>query len=447
MVAVAVLGLAGSGALAQGVSFSGSAGMGVKYSGNTENAAGETTMESTIKWVSDFDVAMSASGTTDGGLTFGGAATIKASNGDSAVGNSNAYIGGESWKISIGDLDPASDKGKSLGDIGYDGLGVDDVAENIKYDHDMDSTTDLMGQGTQADVEVSFSLGTASLAITAGQTGGSPRVDAKPAGADLMTFINTANGNSITVELNGVMMTDEEDVTTTTYATQKVYDQDGKNPVDYYLVRNDNDTADNMNDDYFDIVQVVGDYRDDSDANNPDNNDDLITAERDDITLSDDDGAYDNRRFIPGAKAVEAMAAEKQDTVWATGVSFDIGSTTLGIGIDSEKLMQASVSADLGAFSGKLFYSTQDRNKGKANENKATGMGVEIGVSAGENTTINAVYAQGKTDYKDATMDDKTDKGFGVGVSHGLGGGATLEAGFAKVKKQTMASVGVSMSF
>ena len=138
--------------------------------------------------------------------------------------------------------------------------------------------------------------------------------------------------------------------------------------------------------------------------------------------------------------AVPAMPAEysdatKQKTHWATGVSFDVGGTTLGIGIDSNKLMQTSIKADLGAFSGTLFYSQQEMD-----DVKSTGTGVEIGVSAGENTSINAVYAQGKTG-------DDTSKGFGVGVSHGLGGGASLAAGFAKVEDQTKASVGVSMSF
>ena len=391
MVAVAVLGLAGSGAVAQGVSFSGSAGMGVKYSGATKGMrdtreltdAGAyesdeadaainkevTTMESTIKWVSDFDIKMTASGTTDGGLTFGAAATIKAGNGSSVVGNSNVYIGGESWTISIGDLDPASIRGRPLGDIGYDGLGVDDVAENIK--HDIDGKE--MEQGTKADVEVSFTLGAAELGITAGQTPGSPYTVAKPIDAD-------ADGGKV-------------------------------------------------------------------------------------------------------SPAVDQANATKEDTEWAAGVKFGIGSTNLGIGIDSEKRYQASIGADLGAFAGTLYYSQQtvdgpkdlglDGEVGGAADNadktrldnKLTGIGVALSVSAGANTTINAMYTQGKqsdtrgvVDYdadgnETAALDDKdaakskTDKGFGVGVSHILGGGATLQAGFGKVKKQTMASVGVTMSF
>ena len=192
--------------------------------------------------------------------------------------------------------------------------------------------------------------------------------------------------------------------------------------------------------------------------------------------------------------AVDQANAMKEDTKWAAGVGFEIGSTNLGIGIDSEKLMQASISADLGAFGGKLYFSQQKTDgpedlgllrsaddAGKADdkilENKKTGIGVELSVSAGANTTINAVYAQGKQsdtrtsvayvnngDNNTCEIDGSgtdgtaancvaqgakgmTDKGFGIGVSHSLGGGATLQAGFAKVMKQTKASVGVSMSF
>ena len=364
MVAVAVLGLAGSGAVAQGVSFSGSAGMGVVYEGAKKKMVGlgddaeeVTDMESAISWDSDFDISITASGTTDGGLTFGASTAIEAGQGGGEVVDSEVYVGGESWTVKIGDLDPASHKGRSIGDIGYNGLGVDDVAESIGDD-----------QGTMSQVEVSFSLGTASLAITAGQKDGLP-------------YGKKADGTARTT------MDENEEV----------------------------------------------------DA-----------------------------------------PATKEETEWAAGVGFAIGSTNLGIGIDSEKLMQASISADLGAFGGKLFFSQQktdgpvdvkntadDTSDDTTHTNKLTGIGAEISVSAGANTTINAVYAQGKmSDVRktktgggllgpnDAADADavtspvaKTDKGFGVGVSHSLGGGATLQAGFAKVMKQTKASVGVTMSF
>ena len=436
LVAVAVLGLAGTGAVAQGVSFSGSAGMGVKYTGDMENADGDTTMKSTIDWISDFDIAISASGTTDGGLTFGASTAVEAGHASSVVTDSEVYIGGESWQVKIGDLDPASHKGRSLGDVGFDGLGVDDVAEKAVT-------------STHADVEVSFSLGAASLAITAGQTPGKARVKAMD---EQFAYRIRFQVDSDTNDPENALADHEYVIKSKTYYNTftaliagEVYETDGEN---YYISGNN-------------IYQVKG-VRD-TDAGTAITNENLTDEQK--KTLGEDKSDEDDSLITEGDSGVVTtdgtrnivhttftdkvmgMDATKQDTVWAAGVSFAIGSTTLGIGIDSEKLMQASVSADLGAFSGKLFYAQQKMNENKTNESKNTGMGVEIGVPAGANTTINAVYAQGKTDYKMASMDDKTDKGFGVGVSHGLGGGATLNAGFAKVKKVTKASVGVSMSF
>ena len=432
MVAVAVLGLAGSGAVAQGVSFSGSAGMGVKYTGDMENDAGDTTMKSTIDWISDFDIAISASGTTDGGLTFGASTAVEAGQGGGDVTDSEVYIGGESWQVKIGDLDPASHMGRSLGDVGFDGLDVDDVAEKAVT-------------STHANVEVSFSLGAASLAITAGQT----EATAFKKGTPRMTRIYTVN-NAVNPS-SGIFPTGGSVIATVADGVVfmgNAYDHDSTDTTpdaanEFYIRRNEDGNAV--------IYQKVGEVDKkvgESGEDNPATEDTVENNHNPDIVATDALlGATDMLVRTENIMGVKDTPAGKQDTVWATGVSFDIGSTTLGIGIDSEKLMQASVSADLGAFTGKLFYAQQKVNENKTNESKNTGMGVEIGVSAGTNTTINAVYAQGKTDYKSATMDDKTDKGFGVGVSHGLGGGATLNAGFAKVKKVTKASVGVSMSF
>ena len=413
MVAVAVLGLAGSGAVAQGVSFSGSGDLGVMYSGDVKNDDGDVTMKSRITWVSEFDLAMSASGTTDGGLTFGGGAKINAGSGESSVGASNVYIGGESWKIAIGDLDPASHKGQSLNDIGFDGLGVDDVAEDIG--------------GTPADVEVSFSLGAASLAITAGHTGGEAPT------ADRWDKLD-ANGNTI---ITGFKLDDG-------------HYYDGEN-----------------------VRQIVGNRDTTPGTMNPPDNDVETTDDTGPDTPVDDYTTIDEVEAGELLKRTAGKDATKQETEWAAGVSFDVGGTTLGIGMDSMKLMQASISADLGAFGGSLFFAQQKVDGPKDDggtpgttaeltkddnqlTNKRTSIGAEISVSAGANTTINAVYTQQKhsdTRSTDTIVKEDSDavsmtvKGFGIGVSHSLGGGATLDAGFAKVDDVSKASVGVSMSF
>ena len=438
MVAVAVLGIAGSGAIAQGVSFSGSANMGVIYSGKTTDDDGNTTMQPNFTWLTNFDLVISGEGTTDGGLTFGAATSIDGNKGGGDIDDTTAYIGGESWKITIGDVDPATDKGKLLGDVGYDGLGVDDVAEHIG--------------GTPADVEVSFGLGTASLAITFGQEAGMARmmteaaVAEKPGVPAMYNIIHRdASGDFLKVfksialdeTFTAVDNAGNEDASDDVTATYYLHKPEDSNEFMIYRINgvDDRDVKDGAPGT---ARTDVADVNPDEDGDQADTPDSVLNAQTDlnlpnshSIVLGSITDAVD---AVPAMPA-EYSDAEKQKTHWATGVSFDVGGTTLGIGIDSNKLMQTSIKADLGAFSGTLFYSQQEMD-----DVKSTGTGVEIGVSAGENTSINAVYAQGKTG-------DDTSKGFGVGVSHGLGGGASLAAGFAKVKDQTKASVGVTMSF
>ena len=442
MVAVAVLGLVGTGAIAQeadavaedtgamaqAVSFDGFKGtgnLGIIYTGDTENDAGVITKKSGFTMVSNFDLAMSGSGTTDGGLTFGAGATIKAGQSESVVGASNAYIGSESWQITIGDLDPASHKGRNLGDVGFDGLGVEDIAQDIS-------------SGTAADVQVKFTLGTAELLITAGSDPDS----GKARTATKYQLVTTANTSGYVVSdiRPGQNQYFHTDATTGTIILYNIVGI--KDP----------------------ITPETASTAEDIDPNTADNQTDS----------PDTPVAFDNQRIrvAPGT----GTAATKQDTQWAAGASFAVGSTTLGIGMDSEKLIQASVGANLGSFGGKLFFAQQkdkvidisgdkvESTEANTVSNKKTGIGAEISVSAGANTTINAVYSQAKhSDTRKVMVDaaddttkslsgngkaiSKTTKGFGVGVTHILGGGAKLQAGFAKVADVSKASIGVAMEF
>ena len=490
MVAIAVLGFAGSGALAQeaaatpSVTLKGSAGMGVAYEGATEGVdemGGMTETDSMIKWISDFDIAMSSSGTTDGGLTFGATASIESNqSGDNEITDSEVFISGESWTIKIGSLDPASNKGQSLGDIGFVGAGVDDLAE--------------IG-GTEADVELSFSLGTATLAITAGQTSSDKKVEVTPAvkyaaatyeqveqtnfwitntAAPAAASTNKLNKYEnpvvftvsvigretfpyITVPDNPTTTTVDEEEIETFYIhtlTQTDLDETTNGHIFAEITDDSNDVGDKV------VIKVMGVQDSVTGTANAGDIDPVKAGpqadEPDAIADSTELRIASERRMNYSEETVngemltaEVMAKDavmktvtSQDTQWAAGVSFALGSTTVGIGMDSEKLMQASVSADLGAFSGKLFYARQKMD----DDMKTTGTGVEIGISTDDsgNTNINAIYAQNKAEMGEMST---TEKGFGVGVSHGLGGGASLAAGFAKVEDQTKASVGVTMSF
>lgn len=105
-------------AAAGDINFSGEAGFGFKYNGSD--------------WAAHYDTTLSVAmtGETDGGLSFGADFDITA--GDDVVGDTVVYIQGGFGKLSVGDVDNAVQAVTGLKDIGYDGLGTDNVAEVIR---------------------------------------------------------------------------------------------------------------------------------------------------------------------------------------------------------------------------------------------------------------------------------------------------------------------------
>jgi len=69
-----------------------------------------------------------------------------------------------------------------------------------------------------------------------------------------------------------------------------------------------------------------------------------------------------------------------------------------------------------------------------------TSMGAEGKFSTGDGTSVNVIYASAETG------NVKVD-GFGVGVTHTLGGDAEVQAGLARVNDRDSFSAGVVMSF
>ncbi len=385
--------------MAGGISLSGSAGLGLTFNGDVDKVAPQEGGANDAVIIKDgVDAAESRSevnhfvkfvlkgeGVTDGGLTFGASARINTDKVDDA----EVYIGGEMWSVNVGAIDPASDMANNLPDVGFDGnIGVDNIAEDAS-------------SYTAADAGVTLNFGVATVGVTFG----------------------------------------------------------------FETPTKDTDNKENSTD------GVDGDH---------------VSAE-------------------------DSAATLKQKNEWAVGAKFDVGPVVLGLGVDSGNAglefirgkedsdatpgdqaarydphqvdygnaIRASVSADLGMFSGGIFYSQQKNTQSvkdrqdsgaeitadtrKTATNKVTALGASVSVDVVDGTTITAVYTQAKHDnpkYRTgaaitgdaaATAANRkisvTDKGFGAGVTHALGGGATLQAGFGKVKDQTRASVGVVMSF
>ena len=342
--------LLGTGAIAEGVSISGSADMGVEHS------------KSTITWISNFNVGFSASGTTDGGLTFGAATQIEANgNDDSKVDNSKVYVSGEAWKLEIGDLDPASDMAKTIPDVGYNGLGVDDVAEKA-----VDSTG--------ADAKASFTLGNASLGIT---TAPNEKKNDWAVGLSVdagnMTFSAGTDSQKLvavgaTASLGGI--------TTAVYYAK---DQD-------------------------EVISMV--CADGSPMGTK------PAVEPDEYIFQNVASGDDNDRSVTVSDLTKVVPAKS------------------GCGKDYTKPVSGTV--------------------------KQSGLGASASFAASENTTVKIVWAKGKGTFSSNVSADESysaynktmDKdGIGIGISTVLGGGATLQAGIAKVGGESAVSAGIGMKF
>lgn len=129
------------------ITLSGSANMGLYYS----DAAGNTVVKNEI------DIDVKGSGETDGGMTFGASVDLDASSNNSvhtagSVADPEVYISYEGLTLTVGDIGEANDVG-GISDVGFDGLGVDDVVDALR-------------ENGSDDVRVDYSFGDIAVAAT-----------------------------------------------------------------------------------------------------------------------------------------------------------------------------------------------------------------------------------------------------------------------------------------
>ncbi|MCA1336228.1 porin [Pseudooceanicola marinus] len=130
------------------ITVTGGANMGVKYV--EDRAAGETFLYNEL----DFNIV--GSGTTDSGIEFGASIDLDASLTDESASQDpgsfdpEAYVSSGGLTLTIGTLDGVSDP-FGLPDIGFDGVGVDDVAEDLMGG--------ALGVKSGANVMVSYTFG------------------------------------------------------------------------------------------------------------------------------------------------------------------------------------------------------------------------------------------------------------------------------------------------
>ncbi|NRP45845.1 Porin [Aliiroseovarius sp. xm-v-225] len=140
--------VATAGYAAADINLSGAVAAGFKY------ADIDTVDEKLIAHV-DYTLTIAMSGETDGGLTFGADLTVYGDESSTLNGGDLvAYIEGGFGKFSAGNVGSAVDATLGLGDLGFDGLSTDNVAEALIDANDQGT---LMYKGTFGDFAVAAS--------------------------------------------------------------------------------------------------------------------------------------------------------------------------------------------------------------------------------------------------------------------------------------------------
>jgi outer membrane protein OmpU len=171
--------VATTGFAAAEMSWSGSANMGMKYSDN-----------GTTRLHNEIDLGMAATGETDGGIGWKvemGLDTDQTAASGTATGDvGSVSISGDFGTIRVGAVDSAG-TGVGIGDLGFDGIGMDDAAESnrnagasadIQWDYAMDDIALRVSTDSNDDdmaASLKWTSGALSIALShaaVGTTGG-----------------------------------------------------------------------------------------------------------------------------------------------------------------------------------------------------------------------------------------------------------------------------------
>jgi len=144
------------------VAMSGSASMGYK---NAETALAND-QEGSINHSITLGVSMS--GESDAGLSFGASFDILANNGGTLTndGPGSVFISGAFGKLAMGDVGDADAQG-GISDVGYDGIGIDDLAESLDGTGSSTVRYTYSAGAISASVSTALSTGTANTSEAA----------------------------------------------------------------------------------------------------------------------------------------------------------------------------------------------------------------------------------------------------------------------------------------
>ena len=523
LIASTALSLAGGAAFAEmAITVSGDAEMGVDYA--SEPAGGA----SKHSFVHEVGIDFTASGTTDGGLTFGGKAGFDTKDTDLNIGTVN--VSGSFGTLTIGDNDSADLTAGGIADIGMNGIGVDDMVEGLR------GTTagQLRYDNSFGQVSIAISAGTseAKAAVPASQwmitdhngvthvypwnyekdmdgmvtLKGAPGIGARssvPSQAATALGPNPTPPNLVQAfgarydGLLGVVdrvnqVVGEDNTITTLGAVYVDHDGDGYGisnipgfygtvpddlstftekgktvPVNIFGFTREKDGTITAPDDFF----VLRDNDDDTviDADSDREKVDPTTHKSYVEAFERYEAHYDlgKDEAVGGTKVSDdvdntdsfnattltnnAAPAVASDSEYAFGMSFNAGGVTIGVGYDSKKTVSMGAGFTTGEITTNLLYVKTDEDFSNADgtiKGEMTGMGVDMAYAMGA-STVTLSYGRRKPETGEA-MD-----AVGMGVTHDLGGGATMNAGFGKVDKkvgteivsENKASIGLMFAF
>ena len=156
LTAATALALVSGSAFAE-ITISGSAELAMDYMSEPCGAQVVNCDQSKHSFNHDFNVHFAGTGTTDGGLTFGASGGFDNESLDgSNISEGTVFISSEFGKITLGDNSSADKLSGGIADVGLNGIGVDDVAEDIygttdnqvRYDHSVGKITLAVSAGT-----------------------------------------------------------------------------------------------------------------------------------------------------------------------------------------------------------------------------------------------------------------------------------------------------------
>jgi outer membrane protein OmpU len=221
------------------VTLSGSADMGFKHN---DSGVNKTTVES------DVDINANASGETDGGISWTANAgfgndTNSANSGASTgtADNGKVTISGDFGTISVGAVAEA-ESGVGIADVGYDGIGIDNVAESSRA-----FTTHDVSWGYSMDgisLDVSTNTHTDAVSMAAGWTSGALTI--KVAHSDVDGGASSTSG-SVSTSVGGLSVS----AMAASHSTAATGDSsgvaismpmDGLGTVTFVMADNDSDT-------------------------------------------------------------------------------------------------------------------------------------------------------------------------------------------------------------